>query len=115
MSQSILRTARFLALGAALTLGVLTPAVAQPSREFERVELGYLNEATRAEVTRRAGIAGNTHRGVMETIMLNNLQLRLPATEVVAIDFLKTTVAYRSPDGQLRSVRFNPADLSIIQ
>ncbi|MCZ8146496.1 MAG: hypothetical protein O9325_01415 [Roseomonas sp.] len=114
MSQSILRTARFLALGAALTLGVLTPAIAQPSREFERVELGYLNEATRAEVTRRA-TAGNTHRGVMETIMLNNLQLRLPATEVVLIDFLKTTVAYRSPDGQLRTARFNPADLSIIQ
>jgi hypothetical protein len=51
----------------------------------------------------------------METIMLNNLQLRLPATEVVAVDFLKTTVVYRSPDGQLRQVRFNPANLSIVQ
>ena len=114
MSQTILRTARCFALGAALTLGLATAATAQPDREFERVELGYLDQATRAEVTRRA-TAGNTHRGVMETIMLNNLQIRLPATEVVAIDFLKTTVVYRSPDGQLRQARFNPADLSIVQ
>lgn len=114
MSLNRMHAARRLALGAALGIGLATAAVAQPAREFERAELGYLNADVRAEVERRA-TGGNTPRGVMETIMLNNLQLRLPATEVVAVDFLKSTVVYRTPDGALRTARFNPANLTVVE
>ena len=108
------RTITRMSLGAAIALCLATAATAQPAREMERVELSYLNAELRTEVERRA-TAGNTQRGVMETIMLNNLQLRLPATEVIALDFLKSTVVYRAPDGALRSARFNPATLTVVE
>ncbi|MGK7869861.1 hypothetical protein [Falsiroseomonas sp. E2-1-a20] len=110
---AVLATRR-LALGAAIGLGLIAAASAQPSREFERAELGYLNADLRAEVERRA-TGANTPRGVLETIMLNNLQLRLPSTEVIAVDFLKSTVVYRAPDGALRAARFNPANLTVVE
>ncbi|WP_372617386.1 hypothetical protein [Falsiroseomonas sp.] len=114
MSLSAPWAARRLALGAAMAIGLAAAAAAQPSREFERAELGYLNADLRAEVERRA-TGGNTPRGVLETILLNNLQLRLPATEVIAVDFLKSTVVYRAPDGALRAARFNPANLTVVE
>lgn len=114
MYPSCLWATRRLALGAAMAMGLAAAASAQPSREFQRAELGYLNPELRAEVERRA-TGGNTPRGVLETILLNNLQLRLPATEVVALDFMKSIVVYRSPDGALRSTQINPANLTAVE
>ena len=103
-----------LAFGVAMAMGLAAGAAAQPAREFERAELGYLNADVRAEVERRA-TGGNTPRGVLETMMLNNLQLRLPATEVLGLDFMKSLVVYRAPDGALRTARFNPSTLAVVE
>ena len=54
-------------------------------------------------------------RGVLETILLNNQQLRLPATGVVAVDIMKSTIVYRAPDGALPSARFSPANLTVVE
>ena len=114
MSLSSLQTSHRLGLGAVMAVGLAAAAAAQPSREFERAEIGYLDASLRGEVEQRA-MAGNTPRGVMETILLNNLQLRLPATEVVAVDFLKSAVVYRTPGGDVRLARFDPASLTVVE
>lgn len=103
MSLKSMRAARPLTPDAGLGIALAAAAVAQPAREFER-----------AEVECRA-TGGKTPRGVPETILLNNLQLRLPAAEVVAVDIPKSTVVHRTPGGALRTARLNPANLTVVE
>src|SRR5689334_19304163 len=64
------------------------PAGAQSmlgSREFQQAELNELPADVRSEVLRRA-VDGNTPRGVLEVMLLNQMQVRFPASRIVAID-----------------------------
>src|SRR5690349_19834020 len=54
------------------------------SEEQARLELRYLTPAVRAEVERRA-TQGNSIRGVMETMLLNNVSQLFAASKVLAV------------------------------
>lgn len=109
--SSVLAMRRFLP-GAAAGIRLATAASARPSRRFERAGSRHLDAAVRAGGGRRATRA-DAPPGMLEAILANNLRLRRPATEVIAVDLLESTVATRVPDGALRTARFNPADLTV--
>jgi hypothetical protein len=85
------------------------PAVAQSSmgsREFQNAELNELAPDIRADVLRRAS-DGNTPRGVLETMLLNAMQQRFPASRIVAIDMGRGVAVIQTPDRQLKALTFN--------
>ena len=94
--------------GLALVVGAL-PAAAQSSmgsREFQRAELNELAPEVRAEVERRAN-EGNTPRGVLETMLLNSMQQRFPASRIVAIDMGRGVAVIQTADKQLKALTFS--------
>lgn len=93
------------------------PVLAQtPSPAMQQAILAGLNAETRAEVERRA-TGGNSVYEVLRTILLNNMQLanliqagEPPLSEVVAIDFVRSTAVVRNGD-RLRAVNFDAQTL----
>jgi hypothetical protein len=75
---------------AALAVAIPLPSFAQSSmgsRELQQAELSELSPALREEVQRRVTQAqGNTPRGVLESMLLNEIQLREPASRIVGVD-----------------------------
>ncbi|MCX8476447.1 MAG: hypothetical protein MT490_11685 [Sphingomonas sp.] len=105
----------------ALSLAAPSPALAQASTPstFERAMLAELDAPTRAEVERRA-VAGNTVKGVIGTILLNNYYAagaRRPgrALTVVAIDFSLGVVVFRRAANVFEVQRFNPQTLRLLR
>lgn len=96
-----------LALGAA-------PAAAQSSagsREFQAAELSEVSPAIRAEVERRVAAApGNTVRGVLETMLLNEISVRWPGSRLVAMDMARGVGVFAQQDNTLKAVTFNKQD-----
>lgn len=97
------------------------PALAQASAPtaFERAMLAELDATTRAEVQRRA-TGGNTVKGVIGTILLNNYYkagARKPGQPltVVAIDFSLGAVVFRRAPNVLELQRFDPRTLRMIR
>ncbi len=107
LKRTTILASAFLGLLAAPTL-----VKAQPSQGLQQAELAELSPEKRAEVQQRA-TAGNTIRGVLETMLLNNLQLRYPANRIVALDFGRGAVAYAVTDGSIRVANFNKTTLVI--
>ena len=93
------------------------PALAQASTPtaFERAMLAELDDATRADVERRA-TAGNTVKGVIGTILMNNyykVGARRPgqAVTVAAIDFSLGAVVFQRAPNVFELRRFDPRTL----
>ena len=103
----------------AMAVTIPLPSVAQSSagsREFQLAELSELSPALRGEVERRVAQApGNTPRGVLESMLLNELQLREPASRIVGIDMGRGVVVIQQPGGAMKAYTFNKQDgLSVI-
>jgi hypothetical protein len=104
----------------ALSLTALSsPAFAQAPSSFERAMLAELDATTRADVERRA-TAGNTVKGVIGTILLNNYYAagaRRPGhpLTVVAIDFSNGVVVFRRAANVFEVQRFNPQTLRLLR
>jgi hypothetical protein len=107
---------RFITLplaGAVLALvGFLAPpAAAQSSmgsREFQNAELSEVSPAIRAEVERRVAAGpGNTVRGVLETMLLNEISVRWPGSRLVSMDMGRGVGVIQLPDKTLKAVTFN--------
>jgi hypothetical protein len=98
-------------LAAVLMIGA-APVHAQ-TRAIVQAEMGLLDAATRAEVEASMRRGGQTERGVMETMLLNNIQLRYPAQRIVVIDFVKEMVSYQTPAGDVRVLGFDPRTLML--
>ena len=102
--------------GAALALALLAagPAAAQSSmgsREFQQAELSEVSPAIRAEVERRVAAApGNTIRGVLETMLLNEIQVRWAGSRLVAVDMGRGVAVIGLPDNSMKAVTFNKQD-----
>jgi hypothetical protein len=102
--------------GAVLGLTALAamPALAQTSmgsREFQQAELSEVSPAIRAEVERRVAAGpGNTVRGVLETMLLNEIGTRWPGARIVAVDMGRGVAVIGLPDNTLRAVTFNKQD-----
>ncbi|NKE44014.1 hypothetical protein HB662_04450 [Roseomonas frigidaquae] len=87
------------------------PSLAQTSmgsREFQQAELSELSPALRSEVERRVAQApGNTPRGVLESMLLNELQIREPASRIVGLDLGRGVVVIQQPAGAMKAYTFN--------
>jgi hypothetical protein len=103
-----------LAAGAALAMLSAGPAAAQTSmgsREFQRAELSEVSPTIRSEVERRVASApGNTVRGVLEVMLLNELQAREPGSRIVAVDMGRGVVVIQRPDRTMKAYTFNKQD-----
>ena len=95
-----------------------TPPPPTPSPAFERAFLTEMDEATRAEVEKRA-TGGNTISGVIATKLLNSSQMAThkkagtPIT-VVAVDFMRGVVVIQNGPNQYEPVRFDPKTLRVL-
>ena len=102
--------------GAALaaTLFAAAPVAAQSSmgsREFQQAELSEVSPAIRAEVERRVAAApGNTIRGVLETMLLNEIQVRWSGSRLVAVDMGRGVAVIALPDNSMKAITFNKQD-----
>lgn len=100
--------------GAALALLAAAPAAAQTSagsREFQAAELSEVSPALRAEVERRVAAGpGNTVRGVLETMLLNEISVRWPGSRLVAMDMARGVGVFAQQDNTLKAVTFNKQD-----
>ncbi|MBX9700623.1 MAG: hypothetical protein K2X74_14390 [Acetobacteraceae bacterium] len=101
--------------GAALALlAFAVPAAAQTSmgsREFQQAELTEVSPAIRAEVERRVAAGpGNTIRGVLETMLLNEIQVREPGSRIVAVDMGRGVVVIQAQNNQMKAFTFNKQD-----
>jgi hypothetical protein len=93
----------------ATAIAAPAPSFAQSSmgsREFQLAELSELSPALRAEVMARA-TGGNTPRGVLETMLLNTIQARFPASRIVAVDMGRGIAVIGTADNQMKALTFN--------
>lgn len=106
-----MRIARCSAFALTLMVG-LASAQAQPSADVEAA-LAMLDAATRAEVQDRVQHGGQAEREVIETMLLNGIQLRYPGPRVVTFDLAKETASYRTDAGDVRMLVYDPRTLHL--
>jgi hypothetical protein len=79
---------------------------------FEKAELAQLTPQLRSQVEARM-TGGQTVRGVLETMLLNNISQLFAANRVVAIDFDKGVAVAEGTNGQVKAFNFDVATLVI--
>jgi len=104
---------RTLALASAAVLAAATlPALAASYTKLEEAELAQLTPQLRSQVEARI-TNGQTVRGILETMLLNNVSALFAAQRVEAVDFEKGVMVVTTPNGTLKSVTFDVATLVI--
>ncbi|MGA9017158.1 MAG: hypothetical protein WB509_32075 [Acetobacteraceae bacterium] len=85
-------------------------AFAQVATTLEQAELAGLSPAKRAEVQARA-VNGNTVDEVLQTVRLNSIKVRHPASRIVALDFLRGIAAVKTAGGRIEpnAIRYDHA------
>ena len=104
---------RTLALAActAVLVGV-SVVYAQSPTAIEQAELAGLSPEMRAQVQARA-VGGNSVTEVLQVMVLNNIKIKHPASQVVAMDWGRGVAVVKSSKGAMRAVQFDPATLQI--
>ena len=102
---------------AASSVQAQTPPPPTPSPAFERAFLTEMDEATRAEVEKRA-TGGNTISGVIATMLLNSNQVIRHgkaggALTIIAVDFIRAVVFVQNAPNSYEPVRFDPKTLQV--
>ena len=87
-------------------------AHAQVATTLEQAELAGLTPDKRAEVQARA-INGNTVSEVLQTMLLNSIKLKHPASKIVAMDFGRGAAVVQMTDGQMSVVSFDTTTLAV--
>ncbi len=87
-------------------------AFAQVATTLEQAELAGLSPAKRAEVQARA-VNGNTVDEVLQTMLLNSIKLKHPASSIVALDFSRGIAVVKTAGGKIEPVRFDTTTLAI--
>src|SRR5215472_1795974 len=87
-------------------------AHAQVATTLEQAELAGLTPEKRAEVQARA-INGNTVSEVLQTMLLNSIKLKHPASKIVAMDFGRGAAVVQMTDGQMSVVSFDTTTLAV--
>ena len=97
---------------AALAMALLAPGVAfaVEATAFEKAELAQLTPKLRSEVEARL-TGGQTVRGILETILLNEISLQFASGRVVAADFEKGVVVVDGTNGQPKAFHFDVTTL----
>jgi hypothetical protein len=86
-------------------------AYAEVATTLEQAELAGLTPEKRAEVQARA-VNGNTVSEV-QTILLNSIKLKHPASKIVALDFGRGTAVVELTDGKMSVVPFDTTTLAV--
>jgi hypothetical protein len=89
-----------------------TVAYAEVATTLEQAELAGLTPEKRAEVQARA-VNGNTVSEVLQTILLNSIKLKHPASKIVALDFGRGTAVVELTDGKMSVVSFDTTTLAV--
>jgi hypothetical protein len=87
-------------------------ARAQVATTLEQAELAGLSPEKRAEVQARA-VNGNTVSEVLQTMLLNNIKGKHPASRIVALDFGRGVAVVRAANGGMHLVNFDTTTLAI--
>ena len=87
-------------------------AHAQVATTLEQAELAGLTPEKRAEVQARA-INGNTVSEVLQTMLLNSIKLKHPASKIVALDFGRGAAVVQMTDGKMSVVSFDTTTLAV--
>lgn len=87
-------------------------AYAEVATTLEQAELAGLTPEKRAEVQARA-VNGNTVSEVLQTILLNSIKLKHPASKIVALDFGRGTAVVELTDGKMSVVPFDTTTLAV--
>jgi hypothetical protein len=104
---------RTLALAACAAVVIGTPAgYAQSPTAIEQAELAGLSPETRAQVQSRA-VGGNSVTEVLQVMLLNNIKIKHPASQIVAMDWARGVAVVQLPSGGMQTVQFDPATLQI--
>jgi hypothetical protein len=87
-------------------------AYAQVATTLEQAELAGLTPEKKAEVQARA-VNGNTVSEVLQTMLLNSIKLKHPASRIVALDFGRGTAVVELTDGKMSVVSFDTTTLAV--
>ncbi|HXA26960.1 MAG TPA: hypothetical protein VNW90_32105 [Acetobacteraceae bacterium] len=87
-------------------------AYAQVATALEQAELAGLSPEKRAEVQARA-VNGNTVSEVLQTMLLNSIKLKHPASKIVALDFGRGAAVVELTDGKMTVVPFDTTTLAV--
>ena len=87
-------------------------AVAADMDAFEKAELAQLSPKLRADVEARM-TGGQTTRGILETLLLNNISSLFAARKVTAVDVEKGIAVVETQDGTLKAVPFDVTTLDV--
>jgi hypothetical protein len=79
---------------------------------FEKAKLAQLTPQLRSQVEARM-TGGQTVRGILETMLLNNISQLFAANRVVAIDFDKGVAVVEGTNGQAKAFNFDVATLVV--
>jgi hypothetical protein len=92
----------------------MLPAIAMGAdiSAFEKAELAQLAPQLRAQVEARMK-SGQTVRGILETMLLNNISALFAVGAVRAVDFEKGIAVVATPSGEIKVVPFNVATLVV--
>lgn len=96
----------------AVVVMVAPTARAQVATTLEQAELAGLSPERRVEVQARA-VNGNTVSEVLQTMLLNSIKLKHPASKIVALDFGRGTAVVQLTDGKMTVVPFDTAKLVV--
>ncbi|HKD74115.1 MAG TPA: hypothetical protein VKB76_01415 [Ktedonobacterales bacterium] len=97
-------------LAAAATLPAV--AIAAGGTAFEKAELAQLTPQLRAQVRARL-TKGETVRGILETMLLNNISQLFAVGAVKAVDFEKGIAVVATPNGEVKIVPFEVSTLVV--
>jgi hypothetical protein len=98
-------------LGAALLAA--SASYAQVATTLEQAELAGLSPQKRAEVEGRMKQGGQTVYEILQTILLNSIQLKHLGSQIIALDFNKGIATVRAANGGIQTVNFNTTTLEI--
>ena len=98
----------------ALIVTVLTSGAAQAyeATAMEKAELAQLSPQLRGQVKARLS-REQTVRGILETMLLNNVSLMFASNRLVAVDFDKGMVVAEGKNDQLELFPFDVVTLAI--
>ncbi len=105
-------------LYAALPLMVIVlahplPVRAQVATTLEQAEMAGLTPEKRAEVEARMKQGGQKVHEILKTILLNSIQVKHPASSIVALDFDEGVAVVQTPDDKMETVKFDTKTLQI--
>jgi hypothetical protein len=80
-------------------------ALAEMPTPFQQAELAQLTPAVRSQVEARM-TGTQTVRGIVETMLLNNISQQFAAKRVVAVDFEIGVATVEGKDGSIRTFPF---------